>query len=220
MLLELRHSPEYSERIPVPTIYCIGLNYLEHAQEMQSARPAEPVIFLKPASSLLPDGGQIRLPSFAQEVHHEVEVVVAIAEACGQISPEQASQLILGYGIGLDMTLRDVQARAKAGGKPWAVAKGFATSAPLSVLIPAAQIEFPENLSFALSLNGQMRQQGNVKEMLFSIPELIAYLSGIFDLQRGDLIFTGTPAGVGPVHSGDVLQAELKGYTQLQVSVA
>lgn len=220
MYFELRHSPAQSERIQVPTVYCVGLNYLAHAQEMQSARPAEPVIFLKPAASILQTGGQIRLPTFAQEVHHEVEVVVAVAEACGPVSPVQATELILGYGIGLDMTLRDVQARAKAAGKPWAVAKGFATSAPLSSLIPAAQIHTPDSLTFQLAVNGDLRQQGAVQDMLFSIPELIAYLSGVFDLQRGDLIFTGTPAGVGPVYSGDLLEAELSGHVQLSVSVA
>jgi len=220
MYFELRHSPERVERIQVPTIYCVGLNYLEHAQEMQSPRPAEPVIFLKPASSILHGGGQIRLPAFAQEIHHEVELVVAVAEACGPVSPEQAAKLILGYGIGLDMTLRDVQARAKAAGKPWAVAKGFATSAPLSELVPAAHVASPETLTFQLLVNGERRQAGALKDLLFSVPALIAYLSGIFDLQRGDLIYTGTPAGVGPVYAGDVLEAELDGYTSLTVSVA
>jgi len=220
MYFELCHSPERVERIQVPTIYCIGLNYLAHAQEMQSSRPAEPVIFLKPASSILHTGGQIRLPAFAQEVHHEVEVVVAIAKTSGSVSVAQASDLILGYGIGLDLTLRDVQARAKAAGKPWAVAKGFATSAPLSTLIPVEQIQAPEALTFQLSVNGERRQEGALKDMLFSVPALIAYLSGIFDLQRGDLIYTGTPAGVGPIHTGDLLEATLKGYTKLTVSVA
>jgi acylpyruvate hydrolase len=215
----LRHSAEKSESLRVPTIYCVGLNYLEHAQEMQSPRPLEPVIFLKPASALVADGGVVRYPAFSQEMHHEIELVVAIAKDCSQLSVAEAKEVILGYGIGLDLTLRDLQARAKAAGKPWSVAKGFATSAPLSVLIPVEQIEKPQELQFQLTVNGEIRQQGAVKEMLFSIPELIAYLSGVFDLQRGDLIYTGTPAGVGPVYPDDVLSAELMGLSQVTVKV-
>lgn len=219
MYLNLRLNPHTLQQIQVPSIYCIGLNYLEHAQEMHSQRPAEPVIFLKPAASILPDGGVLHPPALAQEVHHEVEIVVALAEACRQVSAQEAAQRILGYGIGLDMTLRDVQAKAKATGKPWAVAKGFAGSAPLSEIIPAEQIPDPGALRFQLRVNGELRQTGWARDMLFPVPELIAYLSGIFDLQRGDLIYTGTPAGVGPVWAGDQLEAELLGYTHLKVQV-
>ncbi|PIQ23425.1 hypothetical protein COW36_15845 [bacterium (Candidatus Blackallbacteria) CG17_big_fil_post_rev_8_21_14_2_50_48_46] len=201
-------------------IYGVGLNYLEHAQEMKSARPAEPVIFLKPPASILPDGGVITPPACSQEIHYETELVVALAENCRHLSPQDAQGVILGYGIGLDMTLRDLQAKAKAQGKPWAIAKGFATSAPLSELVPAHQVQDPQALRFELRVNGELRQQGHAAQMLFSIPELISYLSGIFELQRGDLIYTGTPAGVGPVQDGDLLSAELLGHCKLQVSVS
>lgn len=217
MYLRLRLNPYTLQEIQVPSIYCIGLNYPQHAQEMHSHPPKEPIVFLKPAASLLPDGGEIHPPAFAQEVHHEVEIVVALAETCHHVSPQEATQYILGYGIGLDMTLRDIQNQAKAKGQPWAVAKGFASSAPLSELIPVDHMPDPDSLQFSLKVNGELRQKGCARDMLFSIPQLIAYLSQIFILQRGDLIYTGTPAGVGPVRTGDVLEAELLGYTRLCV---
>jgi 2-keto-4-pentenoate hydratase/2-oxohepta-3-ene-1,7-dioic acid hydratase in catechol pathway len=219
MFFRLRDRAGHVEQIAVPVIYCVGLNYLAHAHEMNSPRPAEPVIFLKPSSSLLPSGGVVQLPVGAQEVHHELELVVAIDRPCRDLSPEQAHAVIAGYGVGLDMTWRDRQAQAKAQGKPWAVAKGFASSAPLSELISADQIAEPEQLRFELRVNGEQRQQGCAQDMLFSVPELVAWLSGVFDLQRGDLIYTGTPSGVGPVVAGDQLVAALSGWTQLAVTV-
>lgn len=208
--IQIAYPDTRSENIRVPSIYCIGLNYADHAAEMQSTRPAEPVVFLKPASALLSQPAQLAYPqALTQELHHEVEVVVVLAQDAWQLTPAQVSDVILGYGIGLDLTLRDRQAVAKKAGRPWAVSKGFAQSAPVSEFVSSDQIADPQQLDFSLKINGELRQQGNTSEMLFSISELLCYLSGIFQLRRGDLLFTGTPAGVGPLHLHDQIEARL-----------
>lgn len=217
--IQLRHNPERVENIPVPTIYCVGLNYADHAAEMKSQRPEEPVIFIKPASALLTGNQALEYPALTQDLHHEVEVVVALARDARHLTPDQAAEAILGYGIGLDLTLRDRQAEAKAKGRPWSVAKGFAQSAPVSAFVPADQIEAIDNLSFELLVNGQRRQHGRTRDMLFKIPELIAYLSSVFQLRRGDLIFTGTPAGVAALQRGDHVEARLAELTSLSFEI-
>ncbi|PKL80367.1 MAG: hypothetical protein CVV27_00510 [Candidatus Melainabacteria bacterium HGW-Melainabacteria-1] len=186
---------------------------------MKSARPQEPVVFLKPASSLLNSPCQLIYPALSQQLHHEVEVVVALGHDLRFASATEAAAGILGYGIGLDLTLRDRQAEAKAAGRPWAVAKGFAGSAPVSAFVPAAHIPDPNTLDFRLLVNGEERQLGNTRDMLFSIPELIVYLSSVFQLRRGDLIFTGTPAGVGPLMRGDRAEAWLSDRVSLKLEL-
>jgi 2-keto-4-pentenoate hydratase/2-oxohepta-3-ene-1,7-dioic acid hydratase in catechol pathway len=206
--------------IPAGTIIVVGRNYREHAREMGVSGEEPPLLFLKPASALVADGGIIRRPAFSISMHHEIEIVVAIGRGGRHIPGPVALEHVLGYGVGLDMTLRDVQSAAKRRGHPWAVAKGFDTSAPLSEIVPAATAGPPGDLALELKVNGEIRQQGFARDMILGIPALIAFVSGIFTLERGDLIFTGTPAGVGEVFPGDVLEASLIGHAELRVTVA
>lgn len=205
--------------MPVGTMYCIGKNYAAHAREMGGEVPASPVVFLKPPAAYLPDGGVIRIPSFSELVHHEVEMVIVIGQDCANVSRAEAVQYIAGYGVGLDMTLRDVQNEAKKKGEPWAVAKGFVTSAPISAIAPAAQFEGIPDFDLTLTVNGAIRQSGSTRMMERPVDVLIEYLSSVFTLRRGDCIFTGTPEGVGPVQSGDKLHAKLSGAATLEVTV-
>jgi 2-keto-4-pentenoate hydratase/2-oxohepta-3-ene-1,7-dioic acid hydratase in catechol pathway len=211
--------------VPAGKIIAVGRNYREHAREMGASGEEPPLLFLKPASALVPDGGIVRRPPFSLSLHHEVEIVVAIGRGGKHIPESAALEHVLGYAVGLDMTLRDVQAEAKRRGHPWAVAKGFDTSAPLSTVVPAATVPDPGVLGLELRVNGELRQTGRATDMMLPIPALIAFVSGIFTLDPGDLLFTGTPAGVGEVFPGDVLAASLTGpaphrLAQLEVSVA
>ncbi|MGD8394175.1 MAG: fumarylacetoacetate hydrolase family protein [Candidatus Eiseniibacteriota bacterium] len=203
----------------VGTIVAVGRNYDAHAREMGAAPSARPLLFLKPASALVTDGGTVRRPVFSQLLHHELELVVAIGHGGGAIDAADALAHVLGYAVGLDMTLRDVQDEAKRRGHPWAVAKGFDTAAPVSALVPADRIHDPSRLELELLVNGERRQHGWTRDMILDVPHLIAYISSIFRLERGDLIFTGTPEGVGPVAPGDRLEARLVDHVALQVTV-
>ena len=205
--------------LPIGTIYCIGKNYAAHAREMGGEVPDSAVVFIKPPASYLPDGGVIRIPSFSQLVHHEVEMVVVIGKDCVSVARENAHRYIAGYGVGLDMTLRDVQTEAKKKGEPWAIAKGFATSAPISTIISAASYEGIPDFDLSLTVNGEVRQSGNTNMMERPVDMLVEYLSSVFTLRCGDCIFTGTPEGVGAVYSGDVLRAQLGDIASLEVSV-
>ena len=199
-------------RIPVRTVFGIGRNYAAHARELGNFAPREPVVFLKAAGSLLPDGGVIRLPPESQDVQHEVEMVLLLSQGGRHAPVEQAMQWIAGYGVGIDVTARDLQRRAQAEGNPWAIAKGIDGFGPVSEFLPAGEILDPAKLEFDLTVNGQLRQAGHTRDMLFGFDELIAYLSRFFTLHPGDLIFTGTPQGVARMQAGDVLRAKLRGY--------
>lgn len=201
-------------------IVCLGRNYIEHAKEMKADVPTTPVLFLKPASALIPDGGTILIPSISNDVHHEVEMVVLIGTGGTSIPEATALQHVAGYAVGLDMTLRDVQAEAKKKGLPWTVAKGFDTSAPISRFVRPDAVPDPHNLDIRLSVNGQLRQQSNTSNMIFRVEQMIMHISSIMTLEPGDLIYTGTPEGVGPVQPGDTLTAELQHVGSLTVSVA
>lgn len=202
------------------TIYCIGRNYAEHAKELNNPVPSSPLIFLKPQSSLCFDGADIIIPEQSSDVHHEVEIVLAISKKGKNISKHDASNYIEGIGVGIDFTARDIQQKAKDAGHPWSVAKGFDTFAPVSQLIPLSKLEDLDNIDIDLSVNGIKRQSGNSSQMIFSISFLISYLSEIFTLYPGDLIFTGTPSGVAQIKSGDQITASLgKKLTTLSVSV-
>ncbi len=209
------------EQMRVGKILCLGRNYADHAREMGSAVPTvEPVVFLKPATAIIADGGAVVIPTWlSQEVHHEVELVVAIGIGGREIPVERALDHVLGYAVGLDMTLRDVQSKAKSAGEPWSVAKGWDTSAPLSTVTPRDQISDVQALEITLEVNGQRRQSSNTGDMIFPVADTIAYLSRIFTLEPGDLIYTGTPAGVGPVRPGDELVASVPGVGRLHVRV-
>lgn len=208
-----------TESIPVGKILCLGRNYADHAREMRAEIPERPVVFLKPSSAIIHDGEVIIIPKHSHDVHHEVEFVVAVGKNGKHIAKQRAGEYILGYGVGLDMTLRDVQAEAKAKGLPWSVAKGFDTSAPISEIIPAAQIVDPRAVELRCSVNGVIRQSARVDTMIVSVEEAVSYISSLFTLERGDLIFTGTPAGVGTVKPGDTIEAELVGLTRITHTV-
>jgi 2-keto-4-pentenoate hydratase/2-oxohepta-3-ene-1,7-dioic acid hydratase in catechol pathway len=192
------------------TMYCIGQNYAKHAAEMGSKVSADPTIFIKPPAALILNDEEIILPDISKNVHHELELVVVIGDDCDSISPDNAINVIAGYAVGIDVTLRDVQELSKISGKPWSVSKGFKTSAPISEIIPQSEFndKIPE-FEMNLFVNGELRQHGFSKDMEKKIPELIAYISKIFTLRKGDLIFTGTPEGVGQIISGDRITAEL-----------
>ena len=191
------------------SIYCIGRNYIEHAKELNNPIPSSPLVFLKPQSSLCFDGDEIIIPEQSTDVHHEVEIVICISKKGKNISEEDAPDYIAGIGIGIDFTARDIQQKAKQAGHPWSIAKGFDTFAPISSFLPLSDIDDLQNIDLSLSVNKQIRQSGNSSQMIFSIPFLISYLSDIFTLHPGDLIFTGTPSGVSQVHSGDQIIATL-----------
>lgn len=191
------------------TIYGIGKNYAAHAREMGGEVPASPMVFLKPPAALVQDGGTVVCPTFSTNLHHEVEMVVVIGEDCQDVPANEAKSVIAGYGLGLDMTLRDLQHAAKQQGSPWAVAKGFRTSAPISRILPAALFTHIPDFDIELSVNNVGRQKSSTKLMERSVATLIEYLSSVFTLRKGDSIYTGTPEGVGQVVSGDVLEARM-----------
>ena len=207
------------ERIPVGTMYCIGRNYADHAREMNAPLPEAPLVFLKPPAAFISDGSVVSMPLFSSNIHHEVELVVVIGKDVESITPERALSCVAGYGVGIDFTARDIQAKAKENGEPWAVSKGFKGSAPVSVLVPAEQIEQPSILNIALKVNGQLRQRGQLDLMERSVEELICYVAGVFSLRRGDCIFTGTPAGVSKIEAGDEIEAEIEGRVNLRIRV-
>lgn len=199
------------EPLEAHTIFCIGRNYAEHAKELNNPVPDRPVVFTKPRTTLVVDGGTVRIPTHTVDVHHEVELVVAIGIGGRDIAMADALRHVAGYAIGLDMTARDIQSDLKTKAHPWDLAKGLDTFAPLGRFIPATTIPDPSELTLTLDVNGVRRQNGHTSDMLHSVPALIAFLSSYFTLTPGDLIFTGTPAGVGPVRPGDMLTAELDG---------
>lgn len=202
------------------TLFCIGRNYAEHAKELNNPIPDRPVVFTKPLTTLLPDGGTVLLPAVTDDVHHEIELVVAIGTGGKDIPVDSALNHVAGYAIGLDMTARDIQTTLKTKSHPWELAKGLDTFAPLGNFVPAASIPDPSNLRLELKVNGQVRQSGTTADMLNSIPSLIHFLSTYFTLHPGDLIFTGTPEGVSAVKDGDVLHATLEqGRSTLTVVV-
>lgn len=205
-------------RFPVHRIYCIGRNYADHAKEMgaQAVSRANPVFFMKPADAIVPGGGDVPYPSATHDLHHEVEMVVALAKGGRDIDAGHALDCVFGYGVGLDLTRRDLQTAMKAKGLPWDVAKGFDASAPVSSLRAAGDASHPRHARLSLAVNGETRQDTDIADMIFAVPEIIAELSKLFELKAGDLIFTGTPAGVGPLLRGDRFRAELAGIAVLE----
>ena len=204
----------------INNIFCIGRNYVKHIEELGNRQTSDPVVFLKPTSSVLHDGGSIRLPRHSDEVHFETELVVLIGRRCSDVDEQRALDYVAGYGVGLDLTARDVQRALSEKGLPWAVAKGFDTSACISSFVEAGQYSDDAALRFSLKVNGETRQEGDTAKMIFPVPVLISYLSGIFTLEPGDLIFTGTPEGVGPIAPGDVLEVELMKDVTARFTVA
>ena len=209
---------------PIHRIYCVGRNYAAHAREMGSDPSREPpVFFTKPADAVVPisgpDSGDVPYPPATENLHHEIELVVALSGGGSDIAPENAAGLIYGYAVGLDLTRRDLQNAAKAVGGPWDMAKAFDKSAPCSAIVPAAEIGHPTAGAVRLSVNGTQRQQGNLADLIWSVPETIAALSRLVTLAPGDLIFTGTPEGVGAVVRGDRLEGAVEGVATLSVTL-
>ncbi len=207
---------ESEQRFPVRRIFCIGRNYAEHAREMGAVVEKDaPLFFCKPADAVVTDGADVAYPPATADLHHEVEMVVALGAGGRDLSPEAAARLVWGYGVGLDLTRRDLQAVAKARSHPWDVAKAFDHSAPVSALVPAAAANVSAATVLRLEVNGVLRQQTALGEMVHGVPEILAALSRLFELKAGDLVFTGTPAGVAALHRGDRFHAELAGVATL-----
>lgn len=208
---------------PVHRIYCVGQNYARHAQEMGASGREAPFFFMKPADAVVSVAaggrGEIAYPPLTQDLHHEVELVVALHKGGRDIEVAQAMEHVYGYAVGLDMTRRDLQAEQKKAGRAWSIAKGFDQSAPLGPVVPCAQAGDIERAAISLGVNGAERQSGNIDELIWSVAEVIAALSRAWTLVPGDLIFTGTPAGVGAVVRGDEMRARIDGLPELVVTV-
>ncbi|MEO1206316.1 MAG: fumarylacetoacetate hydrolase family protein [Pseudomonadota bacterium] len=204
---------------PVGTVYCIGRNYAAHAREMGHDPDREPPFFFLKATSCICHGPTISYPRLSEDVHHEVELVVALGQGGSDLSEGDAANCIWGYGVGLDLTRRDLQAEAKAMGRPWDVGKSFPGAAPCSAIRPKSDCVLRDDAGIRLEVNGQSRQSGRIDQMIWRVNEQISYLSRAFDLVAGDLIFTGTPAGVGPVVRGDRMVGSIEGVGQLAVRV-
>jgi 2-keto-4-pentenoate hydratase/2-oxohepta-3-ene-1,7-dioic acid hydratase in catechol pathway len=201
-------------------IFAIGRNYAEHIQELNNERPDEPVVFTKPDTAVIRNNGPFYYPEFSKDIHHEVELVLRISKEGKNIQEKFASKYYDAIGIGIDFTARDLQQKAKEKGLPWDIAKGFNGSAPLSdKLLLVSDFKDLKNINFSLSINGEVRQQGNTSLMLFNFEYIISYLSKFFTLRTGDLIFTGTPKGVGPVKVGDRLAAYIENEKLLEFDV-
>ncbi len=197
------------EKIAVNNIFCIGRNYAAHSKELGNMPGESPVVFIKPTSSIVLEGEKIILPKISDDVHHECEVCLLIGKGGKNIPRSASLDHLLGYGIGLDLTMRDVQSEARAKGLPWTISKGFDTSAAISSFVAREEISDPSHIEFTLHVNSELRQKGDTSLMLFPIPFIISYLSSIFTLERGDIIFTGTPEGVAAIESGDRLELRL-----------
>ena len=205
---------------PVNNIYCVGRNYADHAIEMGGDPNREaPFFFMKPAYAVSTNGVAVSYPSHSKDVHHELEMVVALADGGINVPVNEAMGLVYGYGIGVDMTRRDLQAEAKDKRRPWEAGKTFAQAAPCADLLPISETGEINAAEIQLAINGEVRQQGNVNQMIWKVAEIISRLSEVFLLQAGDLIFTGTPAGVGPVEIGDEVTATLTGLPELNFKV-
>lgn len=202
------------------SLFCIGRNYAKHAEEMKSELTDEPVVFLKPRSSIIFNGNSVRLPASSNNVHHEVELVLLLGKECKSISIKDALPSVKAYAVGLDITARDIQSNAKKSGLPWTLAKGFNTFAPIGNFVEYQHDHDFGHLDISVSVNGEIRQQGNTSDMIFSVAHIISYLSQHFTLYPGDLIFTGTPEGVSPIKKGDEIYASLNaGESTLYVNV-
>jgi fumarylpyruvate hydrolase len=212
---------ESNKLFPVGRIYCVGRNYAEHAREMGHDPDREPpFFFMKPADAIVQNGATIAYPQETKDLHHEIEMIVAIGKGGSNIPVEKALDHVFGYGVGLDMTRRDLQGQAKKMGRPWEMGKAFDDSAPCTALKTVAMVGHPAKGAIWLKVNGKVTQKGDLSEMIWNVPETIAYLSKLITLRPGDIIMSGTPAGVGPVQRGDKLEGHVEGVGDLAVSYA
>lgn len=209
----------YSKRVPIGKIICLARTYREHAREMNTTVTEDPLLFLKPTSSVIFNHETILIPHMSQCLHHEVELGVIIGKNGKHITEEKALQHVLGYLVALDITARDLQSIAKKNGWPWAIAKGFDTFTPLSDAVLKEKVPNPQNMELELKIKGVIKQKGNTNQMIYSIERIISFISDIMTLELGDLILTGTPEGVGEIKEGDVLEAKLGSICSLNVDV-
>jgi len=214
--LKIKNS---TDKINIGKIVCVGRNYAEHAKELGNEVPEKPVVFLKPASAIIFSGDEIKYPTFSEEMHHEVELVLLIRSKVKIATIVEAEDAIAGYGVGLDMTLRDVQSILKSKGHPWTIAKCFDTSAVLSNFVLKDDHNLTLDEEIFLTVNDEERQRDKLNKMIFNPAELVQYLSSLMTLDEGDLIFTGTPKGVGKVNKGDQIKAGIVGIADLTVTV-
>lgn len=207
-------------RFPVRRIYCIGRNYAKHIAEMgNDPERTPPVFFCKPADAIVPSGAEIPYPMHTRDLHHEIELVVAVGKAGRNIPADQALSHVFGYAVGIDLTRRDLQKIAKDRGQPWDSAKAFDNSAPLSPLHPASILGHPQSGRIWLAVNDEMRQDADLDALIWSVPECLAELSTYFALAPGDLVFTGTPEGVGPVAAGDRLRGGIEKIDEIDIRI-
>lgn len=207
-------------RFPVRRIYCVGRNYLDHIRETAGADEREPPFFFqKPTDAILPPGEDFPYPPATEKLHHEIELVVAINKGGAGIKPENALDHIYGYGVGIDMTRRDLQGFAKDMRRPWEAGKSFDHAAPCSAIVPAEKIGHPDKGRIWLAVNGETRQDGNLEHQIWPVQDAIAQLSTLFELRPGDLIMTGTPAGVGPLAAGDTVTGGIDGIAGISVKI-
>ncbi|UCB58179.1 MAG: fumarylacetoacetate hydrolase family protein [Thermoplasmatales archaeon] len=214
-----RFKDGIDKEIAIGKLVCLARTYRKHAEEMKTFTTKEPLIFLKPASSVIFNNQSIIIPNLSKCLHHEVELGVVIGKKCKNISREKALNYVLGYCITLDITARDIQSEAKKKGWPWSIAKGFDTFAPISDVVIKKEISDPNNLDIILKVNNKVRQKSNSKFMVYSIERIIEFISNIMTLEPGDLIMTGTPEGVNEIKKGDVLKANLGKICSLKVDV-
>ncbi|TFW34661.1 fumarylacetoacetate hydrolase family protein [Massilia horti] len=209
-----------SARFPIRRVFCVGRNYAAHAREMGKDPNREPPFFFtKPADAVVTAAGRLPYPSATHDLHHEVELVVALGAGGASIAPEKALDCVWGYGVGVDLTKRDLQAVAKDMGRPWDMAKGFDAAGPCSELHPVSEVGHPSGKRIWLEVNGEVRQDGNLDEMIWSVSDVISYLSRFVELAPGDLIFSGTPAGVGALKPGDRLHGVVDGVAEFTYTV-
>jgi fumarylpyruvate hydrolase len=206
-------------RFPIHRVYCVGRNYSAHAVEMGHDPNREPPFFFQKNPDNINESGTFPYPPRSNDVQHEIELVVALKSGGDNIPTERALDCIYGYAVGLDMTRRDLQGEAKKLGRPWETGKAFEASAPCSAIVPASEIGHPESGGIRLFVNGELRQEGNLSQLIWSVPEIISYLSGLFTVAPGDLIFTGTPSGVGTIEVGDRLVGEVEGVGTIEFVV-
>jgi fumarylpyruvate hydrolase len=208
-----------SKLFPVRRVWCVGRNYLEHIREMGNDEREPPFFFAKPSDALVRDGTAIPYPSLTKDLHFEVELVVALKSGGRNIPVDKANDCIYGYGVGIDLTRRDLQIASRNIKQPWEIGKFFDNSAPCSALRPASEIGHPSRGKITLKVNGNLKQEGDLEQMIWNVPETIAKLSEMVELAAGDVIFTGTPSGVGPVAEGEKMECEVEGVGRLTISI-
>ncbi|MCD6468061.1 MAG: fumarylacetoacetate hydrolase family protein [Thermoplasmata archaeon] len=213
------HFRDVNKRLMIGKIVCLARTYRKHAQEMNTEVPDNPLLFLKPASSVVFNNQSIVIPKKTNLVHHEVELGVVIGKKGKNIARRDALDYVLGYLLGLDITARDLQDKAKKHGWPWTISKGFDTFCPISDVVLKKDVENPRNLDLLLKVNGKIRQSSNTRYMVYTVEEIVAFVSSIMTLEPGDLILTGTPEGVGAIENGDIVEAKLGNFCSLKLDV-